>query len=148
MLPILDVDVAAESLAKLGIAHDSANGVAYMGELIGLVAVVLLCGLPIMITIAVLRHRTNRQKLLNDLILKLAEKGQPIPPQLFGERAVPEKTDLRRGIRWMMAGLGIAIFGVFDGDSDIIGIGFIPAMIGLGFIIAAHLERKQKEGEQ
>ncbi|MDB5976249.1 MAG: hypothetical protein JWR07_3009 [Nevskia sp.] len=146
MLPILDVDSAVDGLDKLGHASHGMSGEHFMGLLIGLVAVILIFGMPVFIVVAVLRHRLEKQRMVNELALRLADKGQAIPPELFVE-AVRQKSDLRRGIIWAMVGLGILLFGAFDGDSDIMGIGFIPMMIGIGFTAAALLEKKQKERE-
>jgi len=147
MLPILDVDSAVDGLDSLGHMSHSMSGESFMGLLIGLTAVILIFGTPIIIVLAAFRNRTNKQRMVNELALKLAEKGHAIPPELFVE-AVRQKSDLRRGIIWAAIGMGVFMFGVFDGDSDIMGIGFIPLMIGVGFAVAAWLENKQKARQQ
>ena len=140
MLTILDSDTAVDNFETLG--HHM-SGATFMGLLIGLVAVILIFGTPIIIVLASLRARTNRQKLINEMVLKLAEKGQPIPPELFQERKEERTRGQRGGIIWAAVGIGLIIFGAFDGDSDLMGIGFIPLMIGLGFFLANRLEQKQ-----
>jgi hypothetical protein len=147
MLAILDVDSAVDGLDSLGHMSHSMSAESFMGLLIGLIAVVLIFGTPIIIVLAAFRNRTNKQRMVNELALKLAEKGHAIPPELFAE-AVREKSDLRRGIIWAAIGMGVVLFGAFDGDSDIMGIGFIPLMIGVGFAVAAWLENKQKARQQ
>jgi hypothetical protein len=147
MLPILDVDTAADNLDKLDQLSAHMGGGSHIGDvlgaLVGLAAVLLIFGSPVMIVVSVLRHRLNKQRLVNDLALRLAEKGQAVPPELFTD-TVPVKSDLRRGIIWASVGLGVAVFGAFDGDNDVIGIGFIPVMIGIGYAIAAWLENRQR----
>lgn len=147
MLPILDVDSAADNLDKLDKLSQMTSGGGHVGEvlgpLIGLAAVLLIFGSPFLIVMAVLRHRYSRQRMMADLALKLADKGQPVPPELFAD-APAVKSDLRRGIIWASVGLGIAVFGAFDGDNDVIGIGFIPVMIGIGFAVAAWLDNRQR----
>jgi hypothetical protein len=146
MLPILDVDSAADNLDKLDKLSQMSGGghmEGILGALIGLAAVLLIFGSPFLIVIAVLRHRNNKQRILSDLALRLAEKGQTVPPELFVD-APPVRSDLRRGIIWIAVGLGVAIFGAFDGDNDVIGIGFIPVMIGIGFAVAAWLDNRQR----
>lgn len=149
MLPILDVDSAADNLDKLDKLSQMTSGgshvEAVLGMLIGLVAVLLIFGSPFLIVIAVLRHRMRKQNMVNELALRLAEKGQPVPPELFAQAAPPARSDLRRGIIWASVGLGVVIFGAFDGDADVMGLGFIPVMIGLGFAIAAWLENRQRK---
>ena len=47
--------------------------------------------------------------MINDTVMKLAEKGQPIPPELFTEPAARPRSDLRRGIKLLTVGLAIII---------------------------------------
>ena len=141
MLTILDTDTAMDNFDTLG--HHM-SGETFMGLLIGLVAVILIFGTPIIIVLASLRARTSRQKLINDVVLRLAEKGQPIPPELFLENKQERNRGQRGGIIWAAVGVGLIIFGAFNRDSDLMGIGFIPLMIGLGFFLANRLERKQE----
>jgi hypothetical protein len=147
MLPILSVDTAADNLDKLDKLSQMTGGGSHaegiLGALIGLAAVLLIFGSPFLIVMAVLRHRSSKQRLMADVALKLAEKGQAVPPELFSD-AVPVRSDLRRGIIWASVGLGVAVFGAFDGDSDVIGIGFIPVMIGIGYVVASWLESRQR----
>jgi hypothetical protein len=152
MLPILDVDAAADRLDQIDDLQEMAknlqqmghgmSGESFMGLLIGLVAVILIFGTPIIIALAAFRNRVNKQKLINELVLKLADKGKPIPPELFVP-PVRQKSDLRRGIIWAAAGLGVMMFGSLAGENDLIGIGCIPLMVGAGFALAAWLENKQ-----
>ena len=145
MLAILDVDSAVEGLGTLSqVSHDD-NSVALFGVLVGLVAVVLLFSTPVLIVLAMLRRSTNRQKLVNELALKLAEKGQQIPPELFME-PIRQKSDARRGIIWMAVGAGMFLGGIFSGDHDLMGFGCVPLMIGVGFFVAARLEKRQQGG--
>ncbi|MCK9193667.1 MAG: hypothetical protein M0P19_07320, partial [Nevskia sp.] len=88
MLSILDVEAihidGLDKLAGLGQAHSGITG-ELIGLVLGLTAIVLIFGTPIIIVLSVLRHRSRKQRLTNEIILKLAESGQPIPPQLFIE---------------------------------------------------------------
>lgn len=142
MLAILDVDAAVEGLGHASRAA-GASPAEVIGPLIGLFAVILGLGMPVFIVGAVLRHRLNRQKLMNELALKLAEKGQPLPAELFTE-PVRQRSDLRRGIVWAAVGLGLCSFGGVMGLTPMIGIGSIPLMMGLGFMLAAWLEGRQQ----
>lgn len=144
MLAILDVDSAVEGLGNLSThaAHDPDNAVALFGVLVGLVAVVLLFATPIIIIVAMLRRGTHRQRLINDLALKLAEKGQQIPPELFME-PIRQRSDQRRGIVWMSVGAGMFMGGVFSGSGTLMGWGCVPLGIGVGFYLASRLEKRQ-----
>lgn len=112
-----------------------------MHELVSIVAIVMVFGMPIAICVGLLIYRLRRQKLVNEVVLKLAEKGQPVPPELFVEPVRPH-SELRRALTWLMVGLGIIAFGAFDSDRDVIGIGFIPLLIGVGLFIAYRLENR------
>ena len=142
MLPILDVEAAHINIDGLDRLGDFATTApALMGELIGLVAVILIFGMPIIIVLAVLRHRARRPQMINDTVMKLAEKGQPIPPELFTEPAARPRSDLRRGIKLLTVGLAIMGFFFFQGDHDGMGIGFIPLAIGIGYLLSAHFDK-------
>jgi hypothetical protein len=147
MLPILDVDTAVEGLGNLSThaSHDPDNAIPVLALVIGLVAVVLLFCTPIIIIVAMLRRSGQRQRLVNELALKLAEKGQQIPPELFLE-PIRQKSDARRGIIWMSVGAGMFLGGVFSGAGWLMGWGCIPLMMGVGFFLAARLEKRQQGG--
>lgn len=150
LLPLLaDDTVNLEHLDNLDRLADLASAAhsapALIGALTGLIAVLLIFGMPVIIVVAVLMARARRQRRLNDLILKLAEKGQPVPPELFIEpRSLREgkSPDARRGIFWASIGAGIVLFGLFDSNGSLAGIGCIPMMIGIGFFLASRLEER------
>lgn len=144
MLSILDAETATLKIDGLDhLSEVAGSHTAFMGEFIGLVAVILIFGTPVIIVLAVLRHRANRQRLINEMVLKLADKGQPIPPELFIEPVRP-KSDLRRGVILIGVGLGLIGFFYFNDDHDGVGIGFIPMMIGLGYLVSWKLEQGKK----
>jgi len=145
-LPLLDTasNIHIDGLEKLG--SSGFDAVAMMGELIGLTAVVLIFGTPIIIVLSILANRAKRQRMIHDLVLKLAEKGQPIPPELFMDPVVVrQKSDLRSGITLMAIGFGLMGFFYFVGVTEAMGIGFIPLMIGLGYFVAWKIEQGKKE---
>jgi hypothetical protein len=142
MLSILDPETAAihiEGLDQLSKTGDPA-GVAIFGELIGLVAVILIFGTPIIIVLAVLAHRARRQRMINEIVLKLAEKGQPVPPELFVEPQ-RRRTDLSSGLSLMGIGIGVAVGLYFAGGEEGVGFALIPFFIGLARLIAWKLEQ-------
>ncbi len=150
MLPIADLNVVVDQLDHLDKVDHAVNwlsGDEFLFLVLGLPAIVLFFSTPILIVLAMLRQRTVRQRLINEVVLKLADKGQPIPPELF-RQAVRERSDLRRSVLWMAVGAGIVLYGACSWDTDVIGIGFIPLMIGLGFFVAARLEQQQKDADR
>lgn len=117
-----------------------------LDALLPLLAVLMVFGMPIVIVLAVLRFRAQRQKSINDMVLKLADKGQPIPPELFLEPGRKRKSDVSSGLSLVGAGLGLMGFFWFAGAESAIGIGFIPLMIGVGQLIAWKIEQGRKDG--
>lgn len=89
------------------------------------------------------RERREVQELLRTAI----DKGQPLPAEALDALTKNVKTapsafsDVRAGVIWLAIGLGIGAFGFIIGftESDafhpILGIGAIPAIIGLAYII-------------
>jgi hypothetical protein len=75
------------------------------------------------------------------------EKGQPLPPEVIEAMAAQPKrpataqSDLRAGMIWLAAGLGVIIFGFAigfeDGDAvyPLMGLGAIPLLIGVAMIL-------------
>ncbi len=88
------------------------------------------------------RERRELQATLRTAI----DKGQPLPAEIIDAMTKNVKvaptslSDLRTGVIWLAIGLGIAAFGYMVGfeDSDafqpLVGIGSIPAIIGLAYI--------------
>lgn len=147
MFPVM----AAEFGIDLGKHADSAGSIigsatANIEALTGLIAVILFFGMPIAIVLAVLRYRANRQRSINEMVLKLADKGQPIPPELFLEPGKKRKSDVSSGLSLVGAGVGLMGFFWFVGAEEGMGIGFIPLMIGVGQLIAWKIEQGRKEG--
>lgn len=146
MLPLLDEQTATvhiEGLDKLGDLANSHS--AFMGELIGLVSVILIFGTPVVIVLAVLASRNRRQRMQNEVVLKLAERGQPIPPELFLQPERP-RSDLGSGLSLIGAGLGLAAGLYFAGGEEGIGFALIPFFIGVARLIAWKLERREQNG--
>jgi hypothetical protein len=117
-----------------------------VGVLVPLFSVVFIFGTPIVLVALILRYRTKQAHLLHQTILTMVEKGVPVPAELLNppRRA---KSDLRSGIALMAVGLGLTIFfAVTTGNSGAWGIGMIPLLLGIGFIIAWKIEGRNKEG--
>lgn len=89
------------------------------------------------------RERSEMQSTLRTAI----DKGQPMPAEIIEALTKTVKTpptalsDLRAGVIWLAIGLGIAAFGFMIGFEEadafhpLIGIGMIPGIIGLAYIV-------------
>jgi len=91
-----------------------------------------------------LKSRERRE--LQGTLRAAIDKGQPLPPEVIDAMTKNVKTaptslsDLRTGVIWLAVGLGICAFGFFigyehsDAYTPMLGIGSIPAIIGLAYI--------------
>ena len=95
---------------------------------------------PVIIVWLILRYRTQRNQLLYDTAVKLADKGQPVPPELFSNLNAPG-SDLRRGVVLAMFGLALAITLYEVGAPWTFGL--IPLFIGFGFLLVHKLENSK-----
>lgn len=121
------------------------GGVSLIEAAIPLFAILMVFGMPVVVVLAVLRHRANRQKSINELVLKLADRGQPIPPELFLESGRKRKSEVSSGLSLVGAGIGLMGFFWFAGAEEAIGIGFVPLMIGVGQLIAWKIEQSRRD---
>lgn len=97
----------------------------------------------------------ERQK-LQDTLRAAVERGQPIPPEVVEAMTLdarpkpsPER-DLRVGVIWLGAALGLAVLGLVVGVDEpdatypMLGVAAFPAFIGLAFILISVLSRGRK----
>jgi hypothetical protein len=112
------------------------------------VALLVTFGLPIFIVAIVSWSRLRRTRLTHDTMLKLAEKGVPIPPELIAPPSVaPLKrvaSDLKVGMVLLAAGVGIGLF--FAEINGPVSLGAIPALMGIGYIVAWKVEKSPRSG--
>lgn len=86
------------------------------------------------------RHRNARQ--LHDTIVRLGEKGLPIPPELLVPQITP-KSRLFWACTLIGFGVGLVIYFLAQGGNDW-GIGAIPLATGLAQLLAWKLERSEQ----
>ena len=95
--------------------------------------------LPVLIVWLALRYKASRNQLVYDTAVKLAEKGQPVPAELFANLN-PPGSDLRRGFVLVMLGVAICICLYELGVPWTFGL--IPLLMGVGFLIVWRLESR------
>lgn len=117
-----------------------------MKGLVALLAVTLVFGTPIIIVIAILVHKSRRTQRIHQTVVALAEKGLPIPPDLFIDRPPADSTStLHKGVVLIAVGLGLTIFFLSMTERHAPwGVGMIPLLIGVGYLIVWKLEGKDK----
>jgi Domain of unknown function (DUF6249) len=110
--------------------------------------VAIVFGCPVAIVAVVLIYRYRKNVMLHRTLAAMIDKGVPIPPELLQPER-PDRTsksDLRRGLILIGVGAGLIVFFVFQ-SRNAIGIGFIPLLIGVGYLIAWKLEQKKQNGQ-
>jgi len=100
--------------------------------------VVVFTFLTIIIVTNSFNRRREREQIIETARLSV-EKGQPLPPEviasLTAERRHTAFSDLRRGVVLIAVGIGIGVFGIFVGASELYGIGAIPGLIGVALVV-------------
>jgi hypothetical protein len=99
----------------------------FFGSIVGVVALIMFA-----------RHR--RELLLHTTLRTMIERGSDIPPALLSPQK-PPPNDRRRGIILLATGVGVTLFlyVVSGGEEGAWGIGLVPTLIGVGYLLAAAL---------
>jgi hypothetical protein len=112
--------------------------------LIAAVVVVVLCSIPIILVSIQLSFRQEREKMLQETIRSMIEKGTPIPPELFTRAGAGGNSgtrhDLRNGLLLLGVGVGTLIVGYMCG--------WIIFCLGVAFVVASLFEKKNKSDGQ
>ena len=116
-----------------------------MGGVVALLAVILVFGTPVIIVIAILIHKAKRTQRIHQTVVALAEKGLAIPPDLFVDKPAAESSSpLQKGVLLIAVGAGLTIFFLsMPGRHASWGVGVIPLLIGVGYLIVWKLEGKK-----
>jgi hypothetical protein len=123
---------------------------------------------PVLIVIAIVWYKMRRARMLNETMLKLAEKGVVLPagalealaaskPEL-AERVVVSSapiaeqmrlaskraawSDLRKGIVMLAIGLALSLWSLLD-DASANSVGLVLLFVGIGFIVLWWFEERQ-----
>jgi hypothetical protein len=120
-----------------------------------LVPIVGACGLFTTIILVVLIPvflDFRRNRLLHETLRAMVEKGMEIPAAMLAPQTkqTKSKSDLRTGVIAVSAGLGITLFFLaLNGieDNNLWGIGLIPLIIGIGYIVVWKMESKKGASE-
>ena len=115
--------------------------------LIAILAILLVFLTPVIIVIAVLIHKSRRAQRIHQTVVALAEKGLPVPPDLFVERRAPDLTSsLHKGVVLVAVGLGLTLFFLSMAERHAPwGVGMIPLLIGVGYLIVWWLEERKRD---
>jgi Domain of unknown function (DUF6249) len=133
--------------------------------IVAIVAVIFLS--PVLVVALILVYRMRKARMLNETMLKLAEKGIVPPAEALGALAgntaaamaaspgvasIYEQarqmrrhaawSDLRKGIIMGGAGLGLTAFSMFD-DKTPNGLGLVLLFVGIGYVVLWWFEQRQ-----
>ena len=113
------------------------------GMMVGVVGMLL----PIAIIAVVLHFRQRRTQQLHDTVKHLADRGQPVPPELFeppdGKR--PPESAQFKAITLIGVGVGLGVMFYLLNLKFLVGIGALLLCIGIAQLIALRIEKPSVE---
>lgn len=101
-------------------------------------------GLPLLAIAIVLVYKHKRNRLQQETILKLAEKGLPVPPDLLQP---PRRAPSPKGGLVLVA-LGIALAVFFRELGQPWSIGLIPGLMGVALLVAWRIDLRSADRNQ
>jgi|SRR5688572_17544694 len=111
--------------------------------LVAITGMVAVFGMPLLLVAIVLLYKHRQLRMTHDTILRLAEKGMPVPPELL-QPPLRRQSGLRGGLILIGLGLGLSLFFLLAGQPGW-AIGFIPGLMGLALLIAWRIEQKSQD---
>jgi len=116
--------------------------------LVVLIGCLAFFGTPILIVGLILYFSFSRSRALHKTVRMMVEKGQPVPEALLNPPpVVRQRSDLRRGIILLSVGAGLMVLlgALNDWEGGAWSIGFIPFIIGLGYLLVWRLDVHKEE---
>lgn len=113
-----------------------------VGMVTGIIAILL----PALIVFVVLHFRHKRTERLYETVRKLAELGQPVPPELLDPPAERREagSPLMRAVTLIGTGIGLGLMFYLMGMKWLVGVGAMLVCIGLAQCLGLWLERSQR----
>lgn len=117
-------------------------------NVMGIVAIVAVFGLPlfIVISVALFKYLSNRRKY--KVAEKMVEKGQELPEWFFDKGQDQESQEpfinlLKKGLIWLGIGIGVVVLGFGVDQEQLMCIGAIPAFVGVAYLITSIVTKKE-----
>ena len=98
-------------------------------------------GLPLFVIAIVLLYKHKRNRMQQETILRLAEKGLPVPPELLQP---PNRSPSPKGGLVLLA-LGIALSVFFWERGQPWSIGLIPGLMGIALLVAWQIDLRSRD---
>lgn len=106
--------------------------------------------LPFVFIIVVLfiqaRARNRESQRRYDIYMKSIEMGQSVPEHFFDEpKKANAPSNLKKGILWLVIGLGIVISFLVINEKDGLIVGIIPGFVGVGYLLVHKLDKPKTD---
>ena len=102
-------------------------------------------GLPLLLVAMVLYYKHRRVRMTHETIVRLAEKGVPVPPELLAQPRPSRASGLRGGLVLVALGAGLSIYFLERGGAW--SIGLIPGLMGVALLVSWAIENRAREPE-
>src|SRR6188472_3077792 len=113
--------------------------------LVAITGMLVVFGLPLVLVAIVLLYKHRQLRMTHDTILKLAEKGVAVPPELL-QPPRRRNSGLRGGLVLIGLGIGLSLFFLLAG-APAWPIGLIPGLMGAALLIAWRVESNRDKDE-
>ena len=112
-------------------------------------AIFMICMLPFLfvgIIIALnVRSKNAESKRRYELYSKSLENGQTVPEHFFDEPSKSASSNLKKGILWLVVGVGLLISFIAMGQRDALIVGIVPAFVGIGYLLVHFLDKPKTD---
>ena len=142
---ILELKKGEQEVQKQQIVKEGRNENPFNGF-----ELVLICLLPFLFVATIIYMKVKAQKEESkrryELYSKSLEMGQTVPEHFFDEPKKNNPTsNLKRGILWLVVGLGLLISFLVMQKSNALIVGIVPTFVGIGYLLVHFLEKPKTE---
>jgi len=111
--------------------------------LVAITGMMVVFGMPLLLVAIVLLYKHRQLRMTHETILRLAEKGVAVPPELLRPPR-QRNSGLRGGLVLIGLGIGLSLFFLLAG-TPAWPIGFIPGLMGAALLIAWRIEQNARD---
>lgn len=111
-------------------------------HLIPLAGIALCFAMPLALVAVILFYKQRRNRLVQETVIRLAEKGLPVPPELLSPPR--PRANLTAGLVLVALGTGLSAF-LFEVGAPW-SLGLIPGLMGLALVLAWKLDDRPDRG--
>ena len=110
-------------------------------SLVAIIGMVVTFGLPVLLVALILWFKHRKLRMTHETIMRLAEKGLPVPPELIAPPPRAQSAALRGGLVLVAMGIGFGV--LFEEMHGPWSVGLIPGLMGVALLIAWAIERRE-----